>query len=200
MDGVPVALGEPLGDCSDPAALAKLMSIATAVRLAKGVAQRVYISRGLGEAEILAAFAGGADGILEDLSSDRVAVVEAADAAELGRALRRLGESALRPLTVLLAADLKRAVSLGSLVDGVALRGPWPEIRLEEVEKLPEIGRCLHCGVDYLMYTTRLTRCPHCGAKLSNVVTEAKPKYDKNILRSIYRKYKKLYNIKIKIV
>ncbi|ACB40131.1 hypothetical protein [Pyrobaculum neutrophilum] len=206
IDGTPIALGEPFGDC-DPS-VARLMSIATSVRLAKQAGARVFVSRELGEDGVDAAFAGGADGVLEELDYEvgryregaKFVLFEGRDVAEVVNAVRRTAEEARRPFDVLVAVDLGQVGVFAPYVDGVVLRGGWVEVEVGATEVLPEVGRCVHCGVDYLMYSGALRRCLYCGRRLARVVTSVRPPRSRAVFRSIYRKYASLPKIRLKIV
>ncbi len=197
VDGTPIALGEPVGDCSLPERLARLTSIATAVFLLKEKGMRVFYG-GDDQEELLAAYAGGADGALKEVkyrlgvpeSPDDSAfvVVEASGEEEVRRALRRAGEVYRRRVDVLLIADLDKALRLGPLASGVVLKEPPNLVAFEEASELPEIGRCTHCGVDFLMYGSKISRCIYCGRSLRGVLTQRKPTLRPEILRAIHRK------------
>jgi len=206
VDGTPVALGEPFGDC-DPA-VARLMSIATTVRLAKSMGVKVFVSRELGEDGVDAAFAGGADGVVEELSFSRgeyregvkFILFEPRDVVELVNAVRSIGESARRPFDVLVATSFQQVEVFAPYVDGVVLTGGWAPVEVDEVGALPEVGRCLHCGIDYLMYCGGIRRCVYCGRRLSKVVTSVKPPRSRAVFRSVYRKYSNISRLRFKVV
>ncbi|ABL89036.1 conserved hypothetical protein [Pyrobaculum islandicum DSM 4184] len=206
IDGTPVALGEPFGDC-DPV-VARLMSIATSVRIVKQTGTKVFISRELGEDGVDAAFAGGADGVLEELdyavgdyrNGVKFVLLEPRDVSDLLNAVRTIAEKARKSFDVLVATDLDKVGVFAPYVDGVVLKGGWVTIEVGEVGYVPEIGRCLYCGVDYLMYSGVLRRCIYCGRKLTKVITSAKPPRSRAVFRSIYRKYVSLNKLRFKIV
>lgn len=197
VDGTPIALGEPVGDCSSPEKLARLTSIATAVFLLKNKGIKVFYG-GRDPEEKLAAYAGGADGVLDEVKyrlgvpeapdDASFVVVEADEEHEVRRALRRAGEVYRRQIEVLLLADLDKALRLGLYASGVVLRGPPDLAAFEAASALPEIGRCTHCGVDFLMYGARISRCIYCGRALRKVLTQHKPTLKPEILRAIHRK------------
>lgn len=206
VDGTPIALGEPFGDC-DPA-VARLMSIATTVRMAKAHGARVFVSRELGEDEVDAAFAGGADGVLEELKFSRGGCVEGVrfvlleprGLEELVNSIREIAESARGSFDVLVATEFERVGVFAPYVDGVVVVGGWVTVEVKEVKTLPEVGRCLHCGVDYLMYSGGIRRCIYCGRRLSKVVASVKPPRSRAVFRSVYRKYTNLSKLRFKVL
>jgi len=204
VDGVPILLGEPIGECAGEAA--RLISIATTVRAVKRLGARVYVSEALGADGVDAAFAGGADGVLEELGASKdaaggaQAVVEASDVAELLNKVRRLGEEARRGFEVLVAAPFEKAVEFAPFVDGVVLTGGWVEVGLEEVGHVPEVGRCTACGVDYLMYGGAIRRCVYCGRRLVKVITSTRLPRSRPVFRAVAKKYLKLTIHRFKVV
>ncbi|MGC8972943.1 MAG: hypothetical protein ACP5KY_01920 [Thermoproteus sp.] len=197
VDGSPIALGEPVGDCEDVERLERLSSIATSVYLLKSRGLKVFYG-GADEEGRLAAYAGGADAALDEVKhrfgipevpdDSAFVVVEAEDAGSLRRALRVAGEVYRRRIDVLLVADLKKALELGRYASGVVLRDVAKVVSFESSSILPDIGRCAHCGVDFLMYGSRIARCIYCGRALRNVLTQRKPPLRPEILRAIHRK------------
>ncbi|ABO07747.1 hypothetical protein [Pyrobaculum calidifontis] len=205
VDGVPILLGEPIGECAGD--VARLISIATTVRAVKRLGARVYVSEALGADGVDAAFAGGADGVVEELGASKDAaggtqavVVEAGDVAELLNKARRLGEEVRRGFEVLVAAPFDKAVELAPFVDGVVLTGGWVEVGLEEVGHVPEVGRCTACGVDYLMYGETIRRCVYCGRRLVKVITSTRPPRSRPVFRAVAKKYLKLAIHRFKVV
>ncbi|MEM0462866.1 MAG: hypothetical protein QXS00_02445 [Pyrobaculum sp.] len=205
VDGVPIALGEPFGDC-DPG-VAKLISIATTVRYVKLMGAKVYVSNSLGEEGVDAAFAGGADGVLEELShawgeykeGAKFVVFSTSDVAELVNAVRGVAERAGRPFDVLVATSFDKAHVFVPYADGIVVTGGWVGIELAEVSRLPEIGRCINCGVDYLMYSGSLRRCIYCGRRLIRVISSTRPPRSRAVFRSVFNKYKGLSSLRLKI-
>ncbi|MGB9703873.1 MAG: hypothetical protein ACPL3C_00365 [Pyrobaculum sp.] len=206
IDGVPVALGEPFGDC-DPG-VARLMSIATTVRFAKLTGARVYVSMELGEDGVDAAYAGGADGVLEELSFSRdeyregarFVVLEGRSVEDVVNKVRELAERYKKPFDVLVATEYEYVRIFAPFVDGVVLTGGWVEVGVAPIGHLPEVGRCIHCGVDYLMYSGSAKRCIYCGRRLTRVLSAARPPRSRAVFRSIYRKYIAVTNLRIKII
>ncbi|MFN3804196.1 MAG: hypothetical protein ACK4SY_03985 [Pyrobaculum sp.] len=206
IDGTPVAVGEPVGNCD--ADIARLMSIATTVRLVKRLGVKVFVSTELGEEGVDAAYAGGADGLFEELAVShggyregaRYVLFDVSTVEELANAVRKVAESAGRPFDILAAADFEKAPLLAPHVDGLFLKGGWVHIEVAETRLLPEIGRCLHCGVDYLMYGSQIRRCIYCGRKLARVITETRPPRSRAVFRSVYRKYLGVERLRLKIV
>lgn len=199
IDGTPVALGEPIGDCEGQ--VARLISIATTVRMVKQTGARVFVSRSLGEDGVDAAFAGGADGVLEEVSvGGSYMLIKASDLASLVNKAREIAEVYKRPFNILLEADLDKALELGPYVDAVYLAGGWIEVEVGEVKELPEIGRCAKCGVDYLMYGGEVKRCLYCGRRLARVITGTRPPRSKAVFHAVYKKYFNIQRLKIKIV
>ncbi len=206
VDGTPIALGEPFGDC-DPG-VARLMSVATTVRMAKALGVKVFVSRELGEDGVDAAFAGGADGVLEELQfsrgeykeGTRFVLLEPRSVEELVNAVRNIAEVVRKPFDVLVATVLERAGEYAPYVDGLVMVGGCVPIEVKEVGDLPEVGRCLHCGIDYLMYSGGIRRCIYCGRRLSRVVTSVKPPRSKAVFRSVYKKYTNLTRLRFKVV
>ncbi|MFN7106092.1 MAG: hypothetical protein ACK4M3_05865 [Pyrobaculum sp.] len=206
IDGTPVALGEPLGDCD--ADIARLMSIATTVRLVKTLGVKVFVSAELGGEGIDAAYAGGADGVFEELATShgdyregaRYVLFEVSTVGELANTARKVAESAGRPFDILAATDFEKAPLFAPHVDALFLKGGWIHIEVAETRLLPEIGRCIHCGVDYLMYGSQIRRCIYCGRKLTRVITETRPPRSRAVFRSVYRKYLGINKLRLKIV
>jgi hypothetical protein len=206
VDGTPIALGEPFGDC-EPAA-ARLVSVATTVRMAKALGVKVFVSRELGEDGVDAAFAGGADGVLEELQFSRggygegarFVLLEPRNVEELVNTVRNVAEAVHKPFDVLVATTLEGAGNFAPYVDGLVLVGGWVPVEVEEVGELPEVGRCLHCGIDYLIYGGGIRRCVYCGRRLSRVVTSVKPPRSRAVFRSVYKKYANLTRLRFKVV
>jgi len=204
--GLPLRLASPFGDC-DPA-VARLMSVATTVRMAKALGVKVFISRELGEDGVDAAFAGGADGVLEELQFSRggygegarFVLLEPRNVEELVNTVRNVAETVHKPFDVLVATTLEDAGDFAPYVDGLVLVGGWVPAEVEEVGELPEVGRCLHCGIDYLMYGGGIRRCVYCGRRLSRVVTSVKPPRSRAVFRSVYKKYANLTRLRFKVV
>lgn len=206
VDGALVALGEAFGDCE--MSVARLMSIATSVRTLKLRGTKVFISQSLGEDGVDAAYAGGADGVLEELNCSygdfregaRCVVLKASDLAELANSVRKLAERHRRPFDVFVEGPLDAVLALAPYVDGVAPTGGWVEVEVGEAAYLPEVGRCLHCGVDYLMYSGELKRCIYCNRKLVKVVTSTRPPRSRAVFRSVYKKYLGVSTLRLKVV
>ncbi|MCU7787069.1 hypothetical protein ODS41_03885 [Pyrobaculum sp. 3827-6] len=206
IDGVPIALGEPFGDCG--VEVARLISIATTVRLARQMGIKVYVSAELGEEGLDAAFAGGADGVLEELSFSRneyvegvkFVVLDGRDVADIVNTVRSLGERFRKPFDVLVATSYEFVPRFASLVDGVVITGGWVDVEVAPVEFIPEVGRCVHCGVDYLMYSGSLKRCIYCGRRLLRVVTATKTPRSRAVYRSVYKKFANITTLRFKIV
>lgn len=196
VDGSPIALGEPVGDCGDSEAVSRLSSIATAVHLLKADGARVYFA-GSGD-EALAAFAGGADGLLSDLrhrvgvpdvpDESAFVLVQATSLEEYRRAVRRAGEVYGRGVEVLPAGDFHNLRALAPYAPAVVLTSVGPIVRFAPAAALPEIGRCAHCGVDFLMYGSRISRCPYCGRRLMRLITDRRPSLRPEVLRSVHRR------------
>jgi len=197
VDGSPIALGEPVGDCEDVGRLERLSSIATSVYILKSRGLKVFYG-GTGDEERLAAYAGGADAALDEVKhrfgipeapdDSAFVVVEAEDAGSLRRALRLAGEVYRRRIDVLLAADLEKALELGRYASGVVLKDVAKVVSFERASALPEIGRCTHCGIDFLMYGSRIARCIYCGRALRGVLTQRRPALRPEILRAVHRR------------
>lgn len=196
VDGSPIALGEPVGDCGDPEAVSRLSSIATAVHLLKAAGAKVFFA-GAGD-EALAAFAGGADGLLGDLKH-RVGVPDAPDESafvliqatsleEYRRTVRRAGEIYKRGVEVVPAGDFESLMALAPYAPAVALTSVGPIVRFSPAAELPEVGRCAHCGIDFLMYGARISRCPYCGRRLMRLITDKRPPLRPEVLRSVHRR------------
>ncbi|MEZ0320011.1 MAG: hypothetical protein ABWK05_08495 [Pyrobaculum sp.] len=206
VDGTPVALGEPFGDCSPE--VARLMSIATTVWHVKRTGVKVYVSRDLGEDGVDAAYAGGADGVVEELKASKGRYEEGAEHVvlqpqgleELLNAVRHIAEAARRPFGVLVVANPRDVAVYAPYVDGVVLTGGWTEVVVAPTEVLPEVGRCLHCGVDFLMYGGEVRRCLYCGRKLMRVITHVKPPRSRAVFRSVFKKYQSIYLIRFRVV
>lgn len=206
VDGTPVALGEPFGDC--PPDVARLMSIATTVWHVKRAGVKVYVSRDLGEDGVDAAYAGGADGVVEELKASKGRYEEGADYVvlqpsgleDLVNAVRQIAEAARRPFGVLVVADFRDAATYAPYVDGVVLTGGWAEVAVAPTELLPEVGRCLHCGVDFLMYGGEVRRCVYCGRRLTKVITQVKPPRSRAVFRSVFKKYQNISLLRFRIV
>ncbi|MEZ0248594.1 MAG: hypothetical protein ABWJ97_04925, partial [Thermoproteus sp.] len=198
IDGSPIALGEPIGDCEELDKLARLTSIATAVFILKSRGLRVFYDSKDDE-ERTAAYAGGADGVLGEIkyrsglpaTPDDAAfvVVEAYGAQEVRRAVRLAGEIYRRKIEVLLKADFQKALDLGQYASGVVLVGPPDLASFEPASALPEIGRCVHCGVDFLMYGSKISRCLYCGRSLKGVTTQRRPALRPEVVRAIHKKF-----------
>ncbi|CCC81562.1 hypothetical protein [Thermoproteus tenax] len=197
VDGTPVALGEPIGDCENADRLAQLSSLATAVYMIKSRGVKVYYG-GSSPEEELAAYAGGADGTLSEIKhrfgvpdqADDAAllVVEADSLEELRRYVRRAGEVYRRRVEVALLARFEAAVELGQYISSFVITKAPDIVSFEPATSLPEIGRCIHCGVDFLMYGAKTKRCIYCGRALRGVITQRKPTLRPEILRAIHRK------------
>ncbi|MEL9991906.1 MAG: hypothetical protein QXP98_05000 [Thermoproteus sp.] len=197
VDGSPIALGEPIGDCEGLDKLARLTSIATAVFILKSKGLKVFYNSRNDE-ERLAAYAGGADGVLGEIkhrsglpeAPDDAAfvVVEADSAQEVRRAIRQAGEIYRRRIDVLLKADFQKALELGQYASGVVLDGVPDLTSFEPTSVLPEIGRCVHCGVDFLMYGSKINRCLYCGRSLKGVTTQRRPALRPEVVRAIHKK------------
>lgn len=206
LDGTPMALGEPLGDC-DPA-IARFMSIATSVKLVKQTGVKVFVSKELGEDGVNAAYAGGADGVLEELAvsignygeGTRYVLLETSSVEELVNTIRKIAEVVKKPFDVLAASTLEIAPRFAPYVDGIFLKGGWVEIEVEVVRELPEVSRCVHCGVDYLMYGEVAKRCMYCGRRLTRVITEVKPPRSRAVFRAVYKRYRDLSGLRWKVV
>ncbi|MBP1449464.1 MAG: hypothetical protein JZD41_05585 [Thermoproteus sp.] len=208
VDGALIALGEPVGDCADPAAVSRLSSIATAVHLLKSLGIKVFFA-GSGE-DALAAFAGGADGLLSDLkyregapdSPDDSAfiLIKAKTPEEVRRAVRLAGEIYKRRVEVLVAGGFEELKALGPYASAVVLESAPPLVKLESASHLPEIGRCGHCGVDFLMYGARITRCAYCGRRLLKVLTEKRPPQRPEVLRSAHKRLSAYEPLRIVVV
>ncbi|MEM5827262.1 MAG: hypothetical protein QXT46_04575 [Pyrobaculum sp.] len=205
IDGTPIALGEPFGDCQS--GVARLMSIATSVRMAKQTGVKVFVSAALGEDGVDAAFAGGADGVLEELKYSvgeyregaRYVVFEPHDLIDLANSIRRAAESGRKPFDIIAVGSLDVVLKLAPYVDGVVIKEGWVEVEVGEVGVLPEIGRCIHCGVDYLMYGGEVKRCIYCNRKLTRVLTNAKPPRSRPVFRSVYKKYVGVTHLRLKV-
>lgn len=206
LDGTPIALGEPLGDC-DPA-IARLMSIATSVRLVKQTGVKVFISRELGEDGVDAAYAGGADGVLEELAVSvgnysegaKYVLLETPSIEELVNTVRQIAEVVKKPFDVLAVSTPESAPRFAPYVDGIFLKSGWVEVEVGPAGTLPEVGRCIHCGVDYLMYRETIRRCVHCGRRLARVITEVRPPRSRAVIRAVYMRYRNLARLKWKVV
>jgi coenzyme F420-reducing hydrogenase delta subunit/DNA-directed RNA polymerase subunit RPC12/RpoP len=206
VDGTPIALGEPFGDCE--VGVARLMSIATSVRIAKQLGVRVFVSEELGEDAVDAAFAGGANGVLEELRYSEGDYREGAasvllrprDLAELVNTVRVIAETHRKPFDVLIAASLDRVHEFAPYVDGVVIVDGWVPVSVGEAGEIPEIRRCAHCGVDYLIYSNPVRRCIYCGRRLSGVIASTRPPRSRAVFRSVFKRYAGVTRLRVKIV
>ncbi|AAL64185.1 hypothetical protein [Pyrobaculum aerophilum] len=206
IDGTPIALGEPFGDCEPD--IDRLISIATTVRIIKQMGVKVFISRELGEDEVDAAYAGGADGVLEELSFSRdeyrdgvqFVLFQPADPVELVNRVREIAQRHKKPFDVLVATSFENAKVFAPYVDGVVLTGGWVGVELTRIDHLPEVGRCVHCGMDFLMYGNSLKRCVYCGRRLIKVITSTRPPRSKAVFRSVFKQYVNVNRLRFKVV
>jgi len=202
VDGVAIALGEPIGDCENIEEIKTLMSIATTVHELKKRGIRVYVSRSqLGPDGVMAAYAGGADGVVEELATDKIAIIDARSLGELMNKYRELGELRGETLDVFVRGDLETLIKLGAYADGAIPTAGFLEIGVGPCEKLPEIGRCTNCNIDFLMYNKIINKCIYCGRRLKRLYTDRSLPQNPIIFKKIYKKYSLNINyIKLKLI